>query len=266
MHAYNDSSLVPNKRIADGLFTGLFYTAGVKHGPTEGYLTYTSEKSASGNYLQISVADKEKYVHGGEWRDDCVWAFYPSEVDGWFTWGIKRHPKAYVTWTEEGSDNGKYLQIAHRDSDLSNYGHNGKWRQDALWGFWNTEHSGWYTVGCKRDTVASGYLTYTAEKTAAGHYVQLALNPAHKSKYEKGGEWREDALWGFWPSNFKIHEEHHSSGATRFTATADRVKQDGTVCSNAFVSVEVLRHFLQHNHINVNVISSSEDSILGHRH
>jgi hypothetical protein len=101
----------------------------------------------------------------------------------------------YVTYTNEGSASGNYAQVAKVDQDKYKVG--GEWHDTALWTFTGAEdHPGWFTLGVK--SIPNGVLTWTAESSEGGHYVQIAHKYNDSGDYNKGGKYRDDALWGLW--------------------------------------------------------------------
>jgi hypothetical protein len=214
MMRHDDPSLVPNHKLKSSqgnsieLFTGLFYTMGVQGGPSEGYVTYTGQASKSGHYMQIAIKDLEKYQVDGVWRDCALWAFWPTEEAHYYSIGVKSLPTGYMTYTDQQSASGHYMQIALKEVEKYRVGK--VWHDCALWQLNSTENKNYYTIGVKFSPLSNAYLTYTDQKSASGHYMQLASQSL--PNFSLNGAWRKDALWKFWPSNYKIFssiEEFH---------------------------------------------------------
>ena len=111
---------------------------------------------------------------------------------------VKRWPDTYVSYTNEESGGGRYMQVASKESDK--YKQNGEWRDDALWIIKPSEVIGHYSLSVKRwpDT----YVSYANKESGGGRYMQVAWKESNK--YKQGGEWRDDALFSFVPSAYEL--------------------------------------------------------------
>lgn len=202
--------LIPNEQMKAvggkpiSLFTGLYYTMGVRSGDggiPNGYVTYTNEDSGSGHYMQIALKDYPRYRPGGDWRDAASVCFCSSEAPSYYTVGVKALPGSCMTYTDKASASGRYMQIATKN--LRRFGVGGDWREDALWGLWDNDGdpAEWYTMGVKHG-VSDGYVTYTDEESPSGRYMQVATGSLER--FRPGGDWRGTALWHFWPAGYRL--------------------------------------------------------------
>jgi hypothetical protein len=153
------------------------------------YITYTNTKSASGHYLQVSKKDNKLYEEGGEWRNHALFIFEKaSDYPDYYTIRIKDLSNGYVTWTNENSINGHYLQVLLKDT--ASYDIGGNLRDHVLFKLNHSEEPGYYIFTCKQ--FPSAYFTWTWTESISGHYLQLSLN--YCSDYEIKGKNRDHVL------------------------------------------------------------------------
>jgi hypothetical protein len=108
------------------------YSLSVKRWP-DTYVSYANKESGGGRYMQVAWKESDKYKQNGEWRDDALWIIKPSEVIGHYSLSVKRWPDTYVSYTNEESGGGRYMQVAWKESNK--YKQGGEWRDDALFSF-----------------------------------------------------------------------------------------------------------------------------------
>jgi hypothetical protein len=232
------------------LLTGLFYTIHLKRWP-DTFVTYCDNESASGKYMQIAWKQSEKYKPGCEWRDDALWCIQPSECAGYYSLTLKRWPTIFVTYTGQESPGGRFMQIAWKE--LNKYQQGGEWRDDALWHIKQSEVNGYSSLSLKR--WPETYISYTDKESPSGKLMQLAWKELNR--YNPGGDWRDDALFSFSLSDYKLKAQIQDFDYGSLIYNLNSIAQDVSAVVWSASNYRFENSVVHHPQINQRVINSS---------
>eukprot|EP01121_Diplochlamys_sp_Union-15-3_P021577 TRINITY_DN87_c0_g1_i1.p1 TRINITY_DN87_c0_g1~~TRINITY_DN87_c0_g1_i1.p1 ORF type:complete len:407 (-),score=82.36 TRINITY_DN87_c0_g1_i1:41-1207(-) len=163
------------------LCTGIYYLLHIKD-QEKSFFTITNEKSASGHFMQIAYYEKKE--------DDCYWHFIPREGHpGEYIISNKADPNSFATYTDKKSASGKYCQLVSKKIDE-------EWSKYCYWKFVPTDIYGFYHL--RNTSIPNSFITWTAEKSASGHYLQVC-------DYAKPKDHPHEHYIGFVPYGYKLH-------------------------------------------------------------
>jgi len=188
-----------------------------------GSLSYTDKRSASGRYVQhlhlnkrnknnYYNTEKQHYEPGGKWENSVRWYISPSEKKGYYTIRNCDIGYGYLGDALKNSADGRYVQHLHTGSCYDNkkelYKPGELHRNSVLWAISPSERNGFYTIRSCNSKLKTGYLSYTDEESASGHYVQHLCTGTNydneKQLYEPGGSRRNRVLWELRPENYSL--------------------------------------------------------------
>jgi hypothetical protein len=149
--------------------------------------------------------------------------YYWTPVDalnyGTFTLALCDVNPGYMTWTAKESKSGHYCQLLSNDNQVFQgeanlYAPGGKYHNSINWAFTRVDAEHFIV---RNADMNPGYLTYTAEESGSGHYVQILdanddTYKAEKSFYEPGGKWFDCLLWKITFENGVFHLRNKALG------------------------------------------------------
>lgn len=178
------------------IYTGLFYTMSPKISPYN-YTSVRDEISPSGRYME--AAFHENTPNQAQW----YWASSERAREGLYTVHSRAFPESYVAYTDRGSTDGRFMQLATEDQGrLHKFRRLGAWRNEALWRLNSTEVSDFYRMSS--DSMPNYYTALDMDREANASYMQIASFRNQDNPFRSGAERQDEALWSLKPTGYRV--------------------------------------------------------------